>query len=59
MNLKNRTAHFFMKAFGGSVFSIKLAVFYEQTLYLTALKENVSEIYKTNLQLPRRDIHWK
>ena len=37
-------------------FRVKLAVFYEQTLYLTAFKENVSEIY---MQLPRRDIRWK
>ena len=28
----------------------------EQTLYLTALKENVPENYN---QLPRGDIHWK
>ena len=34
-----------------SILWLKLAVFYEQTLYFTALKENVPENY---LQLPRR-----
>ena len=35
---------------------VKLAVFYKKTLYLIALKENISEIYR---QLQRSDIHWK
>ena len=35
---------------------VKLAVFYEQTLYVTALKENVPEIY---MHLPLGDIHGK